>query len=224
MSDCCKDKVAKGFASKFINVNGEDIRYAVYVPWVYDDQKAIPMIVFLNGMGECGTDGLKQLGVGLGTAVILDAERWPFIILFPQKQKHDIEWEDQEDMVMAVLDSAKQEYNIDESRIYLTGISQGGHGTWAIAARHADIFAAIAPVCGWGDEEMAQALVEMPTWIFHGEDDSVIPLSESIDMHEFMKSAGGSPELTTYPGVDHNSWDNAYRNENLADWFLKHSK
>ena len=127
-------------------------------------------------------------------------------------------------MVIAVLDSAKQEYNIDESRVYLTGISQGGHGTWAIGARHTNIFAAIAPVCGWGDEEMARELAEMPTWIFHGEDDSVIPSSASIDMHDFMKSAGGSPKLTTYPGVDHNSWDNAYRNENLAEWFLKHSK
>lgn len=82
MTDCCKNKVAKGFASKIINVGGEGMKYAIYVPWVYDPQKAIPMIVFLNGMGECGTDGLKQLAVGLGTAVILDAEKWPLSFFF----------------------------------------------------------------------------------------------------------------------------------------------
>lgn len=224
MTNCCNNKVTKGFTSKSIIVDGEEIKYVVYVPWVYDPQMPMPMIVFLNGMGECGTDGLKQLGVGLGTAVILDAEKWPFIIVFPQKQKHDIDWEDQENIVIAALDAARNEYNIDESRIYLTGISQGGHGTWAIAARHTDLFAAIAPVCGWGDAEMARELTEMPTWIFHGEADSVIPLNASTSMYEHIKAAGGSPRLTTYPGVDHNSWDNAYRNEDLAEWFLKHKK
>lgn len=221
-------EVAKGFLTRSIILDGREIRYVVYVPPGYDPDKPMPTIIFLNGKGECGTDGLKQI-YHFARAVILNVEEWPFIILFPQKQYaleewEEHAWEDQEPMVMAALDKTKREYNVDTARIYLTGLSQGGHGTWAIAANHPDLFAAIAPICGWGGEAIAKRLTKMPIWVFHGEDDSTVPVTRAREMAEHLKSAGGSCELTIYPGVGHNSWDKAYGEENLGEWFLEHHK
>lgn len=209
-----------GFLTKSIEKGGRQIKYVVYIPPAYDMNKATPAIIFLNGMGECGTDGLKQLAVGLGTAVMRNVEDWPFIIIFPQKQDAHADWGDEDAMVTAVLKKTQREYKIDKSRLYLTGISQGGRGTWAIAAKHPKLFAAIVPICGWGDEDMAKKLVRMPVWIFHGDADSVIKVEESLKMAEYLK-AGGLCKLTIYPGVDHNSWDKAYNEEKLYDWFLE---
>lgn len=212
------------FISKAVSIAGRELRYAIYVPADYDPNKPQPTILFLNGHGECGTDGLKQTTAGLGTAVSLDADAWPFLIIFPQKQEYEANWEEEEEMVMAILDQTRNEYNVDPSRLYLTGISQGGHGTWAIASEHPELFAAIAPVCGWGDQQMAERLVGMPIWTFHGDADSAVPVKYTVAMADFLKAAGGDCKLTIYPGVEHNSWDKAYQEEKLGEWFLQHSK
>lgn len=214
----------RGFLMKTVSVGGKDMKYVVYVPLAYDPTKPMPTIIFLNGVGECGTDGLKHALIGLGSAVMLDSTQWPFIVIFPQKQDKKANWEDEAPMVMAILKQTKQELNIDDSRLYLTGLSQGGHGTWAIAARHPDLFAAIAPVCGWGDEEIAKKLAKMPIWVFHGDADDAVKVESARDMEKWIIAAGGECKLTIYPGVGHNSWDNAYRNENLGAWFLEHEK
>ena len=212
----------KGFLAKSVKVNGKDVKYVVYVPPTYDPKTATPTIVFLNGMGECGTDGFRQITAGLGAAVMHDVDKWPFIIVFPQKQESGAKWEDdaEQAVAMAALDAARRELNVDQSRLYLTGISQGGHGTWAIAAQHPDMFAAIAPICGWGTKEMAEKLVKMPVWVFHGEEDNTVPVGEAHKMVDYLKAVGGSCTLTTYPGVGHNSWDKAYQEEKLYEWFL----
>lgn len=212
-----------GFITKTIKVGEKEMNYAVYVPLSYDPAKPIPTIIFLNGKGECGTDGLRQC-YHLGGAIMLDSHKWPFIVLFPQKQDSESLWENEEPMAMAVLEQAKKDYNIDLSRLYLTGLSQGGHGTWAIAARHPDIFAAIAPVCGWGDENIAKKVANLPIWTFHGDNDKAVDIERSREMERWISTAGGSCKLTVYPGVGHNSWDNAYRSEGLGDWFLQHKK
>ena len=218
--------VPKGFLAKTVKVNGKDVKYVVYVPPTYDPKTATPTIVSLNGMGECGTDGFKHVAVGLGPAVMLDVDKWPFIIVFPQKQDPGSKWEDdaQQAIVMAALDATERELNVDQSRLYLTGLSQGGHGTWAIAAQHPDMFAAIAPICGWGTKEMAEKLVKVPVWVFHGEEDDTVNVNEARAMVAYLKAAGASCKFTTYPGVGHNSWDKAYREENLYEWFLAHRK
>lgn len=218
-----KSPAERGFLSKTISVDGKDKKYVVYVPHAYDPAKPMPTIVFLNGRGECGDDGWRQV-FHFGGAIMLDQEKWPFIIIFPQKQGIDALWEDEELMMMAILKQTKQEFYIDDSRLYLTGLSQGGHGTWAIAARHPDLFAAIAPVCGWGDEEIAKKLTKMPIWTFHGDADDAVNVQCSRDMEKWINAAGGSCKLTIYPGVGHNAWDNAYRNEGLGQWFLEHKK
>lgn len=215
-----KSPAERGFLMKSVSVGGKEMKYVVYVPLVYDPAKPMPAIIFLNGMGECGNDGLKQVAIGLGSAIMLNVEKWPFIVVFPQKQDTHANWEDEDPMVMATLDKTKQELNIDDSRLYLTGLSQGGHGTWAIAARHPDLFAAIAPVCGWGDEEIAKKLTKMRIWVFHGDADDAVNVERSREMQKWITAAGGSCKLTIYPGVGHNSWDNAYHNEGLGQWFL----
>jgi predicted peptidase len=214
---------ARGFVMKTIKVDGKALNYVVYVPRLYNPSKPMPTIIFLNGKGECGTDGLKQC-FHFGNAIMLDSGKWPFLVLFPQKQDSESLWEDEEPMVMAIYRQAQKDYNIDKSRLYLTGLSQGGHGTWAIAARNPDLFAAIAPVCGWADKQIAEKVVKLPIWTFHGDQDQAVDVERSREMEKWISAAGGNCKLTIYPGVGHNSWDNAYRNEGLGDWFLQHKK
>lgn len=215
---------AAGFLLKTIKLNSKAIKYVVYVPSVYDARKPIPTILFLHGKGECGTDGLRQITVGLGGAVMQNVEKWPYLIVFPQKQEEQNDWEQEEEMVMAILDRTIKEYNVDKNRLYLTGLSQGGHGSWAIAARHPHMFAAVAPICGWGSKWMAEKLSGTPIWAFHGTEDPIVRVDETQKMVKFLEEAGGSCKATFYPGVGHNCWDKAYREENLYEWFLQYHK
>ncbi len=215
--------VQKGFLAKSLKLGEKEVKYVVYVPSSYDPAKPTPTIIFLNGMGECGSDGWRQV-YWLGGAIMLSPDKWPFIVVFPQKQNTPGLWEDEDDMVMAALEATRRDYSVDASRIYLTGLSQGGHGTWAIAARHPDLFAAIAPICGWGSEEMAKKLTRMPVWAFHGDADTTVQPDRSREMAKWVEEAGGSCKLTIYPGVGHNSWDKAYRDEDLPGWFVQHQR
>lgn len=213
----------RGFLARTITVNGSEAKYVVYVPADYDPEKPMPTIVFLNGAGECGTDGWRQV-YHFGGAIMLEPAKWPFIIIFPQKQDVKHAWEDEEPMVMAILEKSRHEFNIDDSRLYLTGLSQGGHGTWTIAAMHSNLFAAIAPVCGWADENVAKNVAKLPIWTFHGDADQAVNVECSREMEKWITAAGGQCKLTIYPEVGHNSWDNAYRTEGLGQWFLEHKK
>lgn len=216
--------VPRGFLLKSLTVGGKEIDYSVYIPKSYDPDRPIPLVVYLNGMGECGTDGLRPVRIGVGGAVLRDPDKWPFIVLFPQKQSRESMWIDEEPMLMAVLGKTRGEQNIDRSRIYLTGASQGGIGTWAIAANHPDLFAAIAPVCGYGSHEMALKLVKMPIWVFHGEKDTAVDVRKARQSVEWVNAAGGSCKATIYPDLGHSVWDRAYQEEKLNEWFLEHRR
>lgn len=215
-------------------VNGS--RYAVWRPEGYDPAKAWPVIVFLHGSGECGTDGLRQTEVGLGPALRRDPDRWPFIVLMPQKADQASMWADHAGMVFVELNEVRREFRIEESRIYLTGLSRGGNGTWAIAAEHPEAWAAIAPVCGYGEPDLGTAVAMLPIWAFHGADDKVrspemsLRLVEAARMERARRRESGmavpglEPRLTIYPEIDHNSWDRAYAEPDLPAWFLAHSR
>ncbi len=218
------ETVSKGFLTKTIKQGAEEYKYVVYVPADYDGSKAYPTIVFLNGAGECGRDGWKHVATGLGPAIMKDATKWPFLVVFPQKPTARSNWEDHDALVMAMLDQTKADYKVDTTRLYLTGLSQGGHGTWMIGAKHPEMFAALAPVCGWSDVATATTLKPLPIWCFHGEADPTVKVEKSHEMVDAVKAAGGDVKLTTYPGVGHNSWDNAYGKEDLGAWFLQHTK
>jgi len=219
------DRPARGFIFEELTLSGRTYRYVVYVPRDYDAEKKWPVILFLHGAGECGSDGLKPVAQGIGQAVLWDPTRWPFLIVIPQKPEVRDAWEDHDEAVMAMLDNVIKKYSVDENRQYLTGLSQGGHGTWVLGARHASRWAAIAPICGYGKPaEIAPALKDMPIWCFHGDADKAVPLEKSQQIVDAIKAQGGQPRFTVYPGVGHNSWDKAYREEPLPAWFLSHTR
>ncbi|HEY3267499.1 MAG TPA: PHB depolymerase family esterase [Armatimonadota bacterium] len=231
-------KTPTGFILKSLKANGAAYPYAVYVPRNYDSSKKWPLILFLHGSGESGADGLKMCQVGIGSAIQMNAEKWPFIVVFPQKPNIPDQWEVHEAAVMAMVAQARKDYNVDGSRLYLTGLSQGGHGSWVIGARHADLWAAVAPICGYGmerradannppketDADLGRALKDTPVWAFHGLADTVVDPQQTKDLVAAVEAAGGRPKATYYPGVNHDSWDKAYHDEDLGAWFLSHSR
>ena len=191
----------------------------------------VPLVVFLHGRGECGTDGLRQMINGVPQRLIREPEKWPAVVLMPQKPDGDKPWIDYEPQLMALIERAQHTWPIDPSRIYLTGLSQGGAGTWALAAKHPHLFAAIAPVCGFvGDfrkpldgaeaVRIGRAVAAIPTWTFHGEDDSVVPIAQTRAIVDAMNAAGGSPRFTAYPGVNHGSWEPAYAEPEFTTWLF----
>lgn len=210
-----------GFQAETIEVDGATRRYVCFVPPGYRSDQRWPLLVFLHGAGECGDDGWKQVAVGLGPAVLLNAAAWPCVILFPQKPLIGDAWEQHEAMVMAMVAKTQGQLAIDDHRICLTGLSQGGHGTWVLGARHPDLWAALAPICGYGAaEEIAPPLRSMPIWCFHGEDDKAVPCAQSKDLVAAVIAAGGHADFTLYAQTGHNSWDKAYRESTLAQWLM----
>jgi poly(3-hydroxybutyrate) depolymerase len=196
-------------------------KYVVYVPPDYNADKRWPAILYLHGIGERGRDGRKQCTIGIGPAILEYGGPFPFIVMFPQAVDFD---RTDDDLAMTILDITRREYNVDPDRVYLSGLSMGGIGTWRIGTRHPDRFAAIAPVCGRTDPMLAVNLTYLPTWCFHGDADPVVPVEDSRRMIAAMRTAGLKPRYTEYPGVTHNSWDNAYATRELYTWLLKHKR
>jgi len=208
-----------GFLPRRLVLGEREHRYVVYVPPGYTNERDWPLVMFLHGMGECGTDGKLHVEVGLGTAIRNEPQRWPFVVVMPQKPDKPSQWFDHEAMVMGMLAATEKEYRIDPSRRFLTGLSQGGAGTWALGSKHANVWAAIAPVCGYKTSAFdAAALQAKPIQAFHGEDDKVVPASQSKELCAAVEQAGGKPLLTLYARTAHNSWDQAYRESGLAEW------
>jgi predicted esterase/predicted kinase len=200
------------------------IRYRVYVPSGEPAPDGWPVILFLHGKGESGRDNTAQTAVGLGPALARHPDRWPFLVVMPQKPDPEAQWERHTRALRALIDEASAVYGVDRSRRYLTGISQGGHGTWELAAERPSDWAAIAPICGYGPaERYASALTQMPVWCFHGEADPIVPHASSAAIVRAITDAGGSVRFTTYPGVGHDAWEPAYGDPALPAWLLEHT-
>jgi len=186
----------------------------------------LPLIVFLHGKGECGTDGWKQVSQGLGRAVMQNYSRWPAVILFPQKPDPEKQWEEYTEQVMEGIAKAQAGYRTDPSRVYLTGLSQGGAGTWSISSKSPGTFAAIVPICGYIDpQRIIPQLNKMPAWAFHGgADDIVLPDQSRIAVAALRKAGSTTIEYTEFAGVNHNSWDAAYADPRLPAWLFAQRK
>ena len=203
------------------DADGKEAKYVLFVPHDYKGDKEYPIILFLHGSGETGTDGEKQAKVGLGPAIKKEEKTFPFIAVFPQSQKRT--WgADSEDgkRALDILAEVQKEYKTDTKRVYLTGLSMGGFGTWSLAEKYPQKWAAIVPICGGGDPKQAEMIKDIPCWCFHGEADSTVKIDSSIKMIDALKAAGGMPKFTTYPDVGHNSWDKAYATKELYEWLL----
>ncbi|WP_269539526.1 dienelactone hydrolase family protein [Cerasicoccus fimbriatus] len=195
--------------------------YLLYLPEGYEDDKAKewPMMIFLHGSGERGNDLAKVARHG-PLKHVRDGKEFPMIIVAPQCP-HGHSWE--VETLNAFYDDMIEKYRVDPNRVYLTGLSLGGHGTWTWAANNPERFAAIAPVCGWGPDVDYQVLSDMPIWAFHGSEDQAVKLERGQKAITAVSESGGNPEFTVYEGVGHNSWDPAYNNDALYDWMLSHS-
>jgi predicted peptidase len=208
----------------FLNKEYEGVKYVVFVPYEKKAGEKYPVLLFLHGSGETGTDGLKQSKQGIGNAIRKHERTFPFLTVMPQSQKGGWKAESAEGKrAMAILDSVMKEYDGDPKRTYLTGLSMGGMGTWSLAIAHPDRWAAIVPVCGAGDTSQAVKIAKIPCWDFHGDADKAVNVEGSRKMIAALKAAGGDPKYTEYPGVGHNSWDKAYGTPELYTWLLQQS-
>lgn len=199
------------------------VPYHLHLPPNHDPNAAekYPLILFLHGLGERGDDPTKIKIYGMPFVTWRD-ESFPFITVSPVCPL-DRMWSGYVDEVMALLADCIGRYNADPKRIYLTGLSMGGNGVWALALRYPDRFAALAPICGWGDESQVHRLKDKPIWMVHGELDKIVPVEESEKLYRELMSYG-APHVTymTYSHTGHNVWDEAYDNPDLYTWLLSH--
>ncbi len=191
--------------------------YLLYLPEGYGRKGTRwPLVFFLHGAGERGTD--VELVKKHGPPKLVEAgKNYPFILVSPQCPGDEY-WS--VPVLKALLDRVLEGYNVDRSRIYMTGLSMGGNGTWRMAAAYPDLFAAIAPICGWGDTALVSALKDVPVWAFHGKKDPVIAFERGENMVKSLKSAGGNVRFTAYPEAGHDSWTETYENPELYEWLL----
>ncbi len=200
------------------------LKYLLYLPKGYSEKKdqKWPLMLFLHGAGERGND--INLVKKHGPPKLIDqGKEFPFIVVSPQCPLNSW-WPEQVDALTALLDEVQAKYAVDPDRVYLTGLSMGGFGTWTLASRYPERFAALAPICGGGDRYLASRLKNVPVWAFHGAKDPVVPVQASKDMVEALKKAGGNVQLTLYPEAQHDSWTETYNNPKLYEWFLSHRR
>lgn len=201
--------------------------YVLYLPDDYDasGDKKYPFILFLHGAGERGTD-LDLVKLQGLPKKLEKGDNLPFIVLAPQCPEDDW-WADYRIALIGLVDWALANYRVDEARVYLTGLSMGGCGTWDLATLYPNRFAAVVPICGWGDglfgyPERLKRIVHMPVWTFHGDADEIVPIKATQWLVDSLKECGGNVQFTIYPGVGHDSWTETYNNPELYEWFLKY--
>ena len=218
------------FLPRTLVVDGTPHNYQVFVPSPAAGGKHPPIILFLHGTGERGSDGEKPTKVGLGPYVRQHMADFPAIVVFAQAPD-DRDWMGATaQLAIDELDAASREFHADSKRTYLTGLSMGGYGTWEVALMQPQRFAALVPICGAltppSDERslfvtplagaadpyaaVAQALRDVPIWIFHGAKDDLVPLDDDRKTYAALKAAGADARYTEFPDANHNAWDPAY--------------
>jgi predicted peptidase len=226
------------------NSTGRDvtIRYMLFVPNEYKaDGKKWPLMLFLHGLGECSNDDLSRVKIH-GPAKLVDSRPdFPFVLVTPQLPpptgyKEGVAYTSQQIIAMAhdawkpdelvkLVDHIVAKLNIDPDRVYATGLSMGGYGTWRLVAHYPDRFAAAVCICGGGEpEEKAQSFCRVPLWAFHGANDGTVPVEVSQKVVEAVKRAGGDVQLTVYPEAQHDSWTATYNNPKVYEWLLAHRR
>ena len=201
--------------------------YWLHLPIAAQLGTPCPLILFLHGAGERG-DNLEQVKVHGIPKVVEQQPDFPFITIAPQCPL-DSSWPFELDALQVLLDYALANLPVDPARCYLTGLSMGGYGTWALAAQCPERWAAIAPICGGGSwlngfPQRVVRLVNLPIWAFHGARDPVVPLAESQRLVDALVANGSDAKLTIYPDAGHDSWSETYANPELYRWFLAHHR
>ncbi len=196
----------------------ETYPYLVDLPHDYnaDSGKRWPLILFLDNAADRGTDPPIVRRSGLA-GLVHDGRQLPAVLISPVCPEGE-GWDTE--ILSHLLDEVEAKYCIDADRIYVSGISAGGDGAWALALAQPERFAAVVPICGESDPSDAARLVHLPLWAFHGLKDQIIPVAETVTMIQVIRQAGGHPHLTLFPDAGHNSWDLAYANEALYTWLF----
>jgi predicted peptidase len=214
---------------RFRKVQNASLTYLLFLPKGYADDttKRWPLMLFLHGAGERGDDVWKVAVHGPPKNVAHNPD-FPFILVSPQCPEDQI-WSS--DVLLGLLDDVIRRLHVDTHRVYLTGLSMGGYGTWDLGLSYPERFAAIAPICGGGElitvllanGQRGKALKSLGVWAFHGGKDPTVPLEESKRMVEILKKVGVQDvKLTIYPEAGHDSWTETYNNPELYQWLLSH--
>lgn len=229
------------FAARTVTVGSDTYGYRVFIPPHWNGRRKCAVILFLHGSGERGDDNEAQTKNGIRLLIAQNEDQFPAVVVCPQCREH-MSWTDpaMEAMALKALDQSLTEFNGDPARVYLTGLSMGGYGTWDLAQKYPQRWAAIAPCCGgivYPGQTLpakpsgapadpytpaAQKVSHLPIWVFHGEADPTVPVSESRQMVALLFMLKADLRYTEYPGVGHNSWDYAYKESGLLPWFLSH--
>jgi predicted peptidase len=204
------------------------LRYLLYTPKDYQGSgKELPLVLFLHGIGERGTDLdlVKLFGI---PKEIEEGVDFPFLVVSPQCPEDTI-WVNELDALHALLENIIEQFQVDMSRIYLTGLSMGGNGAWHLAAAYPSMFAAVVPICGWADPligfpERIKVLKNVPVWVFHGAEDEIVPLQGSQELVDVLNANQGNVKFTIYPDTPHDSWTRTYKNPELYEWLLLQRK
>jgi predicted peptidase len=235
---------APRFVERQLAVDGQTYRYQVFVPDGWTSKQEWPVVLFLHGSGERGSDNQKQLSQGLPPWQREHGTGFPAVVVIPQAPD-DRSWSGAvERAVMRALDASVAEFHGDRRRVYLTGLSMGGYGAWQLAVDHPQAFAAAAVICGGilplDDEPqlrvegipagadpyawLAAHIGDLPVWIFHGSDDDVVPPRDSRAMRTAIEARHGEVRYTEFPGVRHGSWGPAYATAELWPWMFGHRR
>jgi predicted peptidase len=220
----------------FTDALSEKLPYRLLKPEKIDPAKKYPLVVFLHGAGERGNDNEKQLVHGVTEfASKENRAKHPCFLIAPQcpdgAKWADVDWGADRHtlpkemstparLTVELVETMLKTEPIDSKRIYLTGLSMGGFGTWDLIARRPDLFAAAAPVCGGGDEATAEKIKNIPVWAFHGAKDGAVKVARSRNMITALEKVGGKPKYTEYLDVGHNSWDRAYKDPEFFRWLF----
>jgi predicted peptidase len=197
--------------------------YVVHLPPDYGERrKRFPLIVFLHGSGECGRSLAKVEKTPVLKYARAHADEFPFIVIAPQSPSDKDWW--QVESLDALLDHALASYAIDVDRVYLTGFSMGGYGTWDWACHRPRAFAAIAPIAGQGNDDWAGDLKNVPVWAFHGAKDKAVSPTEEKRMVDAVNRAGGNAKLTLYPDAGHDAWSRTYADPSFFAWLLEQKR
>lgn len=204
--------------------NGKIVRlpHLVYLPQDFESKESWPLVIFLHGAGERGSD-LTGAAFHGPFREIREGREFPFVAVAPQCPDNTL-WEAYQETLETMLEEWIATYHIDPNRVYLTGLSMGAYGSWSWGTLHPDRFAAIVPLCGSGDPNRASRLRGVPVWAFHGDQDDIVPLTGTSNMVEMLRRAGGNVRFTTCEGVGHDCWTATYHGTAIYDWMLGHKR
>ena len=227
-------------AKTFTGRDGQTLPYRLLKPEKIEPGKSYPLVLFLHGAGERGTDNCKQLVHGAGAfAKPENRRKYPCFVVAPQcpseRRWVEVDWNLPAHVMpekpsvplrltLELLDKLAAELPVDTGRLYITGLSMGGFGTWDAIARWPDRFAAALPICGGGDTAQAPKLKTLPIWAFHGGADHTVATCRTTAMIEAIRHCGGKAKMTIYPGVAHDSWSRTYADPAVLDWFFAQQK